>query len=73
MVLKSISLILLIIFGVLALYEAVKTYKHFNKYFKEKKTNKVLKADYYKKAKKMYLYYGVIVILIFLYGLLKKY
>ncbi|PGM50979.1 hypothetical protein [Bacillus sp. AFS053548] len=73
MILKSVSLILLIIFGVLSIYEGIKTYKNFNQVFKESKVNKVLKAEYYLKAKKMNLYYAITILTGFIYGILKKY
>ncbi|MFB7142893.1 hypothetical protein ACFCYN_25195 [Gottfriedia sp. NPDC056225] len=73
MILKTVSLISLIIFGVLSIYEFIKTYIHFNKYFREKGVNKVLKTDYYLKTKKAYLYYAITVIAGFIYGFLKKF
>ncbi|SFD75294.1 hypothetical protein [Bacillus sp. UNCCL81] len=73
MILKSVCLIILIIFGALSIYEGIKTYKHFNQVFKESRVNKVLKVDYYLKAKKMYLYYAITILIGFIYGILKKY
>lgn len=67
-VLKLISILLVIIFFILGLYETIKVYRHFNK---EAKKRKVLKEEYYQKAKKLYLYFLVFVITSIIYGILK--
>lgn len=66
--LKFISFLLFIIFLILGLYETFKVYMYFNK---EMKKRKVLKEEYYPKAKKMNLYYLAFVIASIIYGILK--
>lgn len=68
-VFKIISFSLFTIFFILALYETIKVYKYFNK---ETKKRKVLKEEYYQKAKKMYLYYFVFVLITIFSSLLKS-
>lgn len=66
-VLKVMSFLLFLTFLLLSLYETIKFFMYFNK---ELKKRKVPKEEYYRKAKKMSLYYLAFIVASFIYGFL---
>lgn len=66
-VFKVMSFLLFLTFLVLSLVETIKVFMYFNK---ELKKRKVPKEEYYRKAKKMSLYYLAFIAASFIYGFL---